>query len=113
MGEQKRRESRMDDFDKTAMELQRELANKGLLIEAGWAALRNVWVPKDASPAQVRDMRWAFMAGAQHLFVSIMGTLDEEAEPTDADMARMEKIAAELEAFEKEIHAALPTKGSA
>jgi hypothetical protein len=89
------------------------LANTGMLIEGGWLALKAMWIPKDAPPEQVRDLRWAFMAGAQHLFSSIMVVLDADAEPTDADMRRMDLISEELKAFEKEMAAALPVKGSA
>jgi hypothetical protein len=48
-------------------------------------------------------MRLAFMAGAQHLFASIMAFLDPGTEETDADLRRMGLIADELEAFGKEL----------
>jgi hypothetical protein len=48
-------------------------------------------------------MHYAFMAGAQHLFSSIMTILDPEAEPTERDLKRMDLIDQELEAFRKEM----------
>jgi hypothetical protein len=48
-------------------------------------------------------MRLAFMAGAQHLFFSIMIFLEPDEEPTDDDILHMELIHKELEAFRKEL----------
>jgi hypothetical protein len=81
----------------------RKLADEGKLIEAGWVGLRILCVPQTASPAQIDDMRLAFMAGAQHLFVSIMTILDPGTEETAADMARMDLIHRELETVRKEL----------
>jgi hypothetical protein len=93
--------------------LSQELTARGLLIEAGYVGLRLAAMAPDASEVQVREMRMAFFAGAQHLFASIMGILDPGDEPTDADLKRMDNIAAELGRFERELRASLPTKGNA
>ena len=91
--------------------LARDLIDRGLLIEAGFAVLRAKAMHPDAPPDQVREMRMAFFAGAQHLFGSIMQTLDPDADPTDADLSRMDKIAAELQAFSNQWAAAhLPSR---
>jgi hypothetical protein len=79
--------------------LSRDLVDKGLLIEAGWLSFRAIVIPEDAGAVQVNEMRNAFFAGAQHLYGSIMGVLDDGDEPTDADMRRMEFIDAELKGF--------------
>jgi hypothetical protein len=81
--------------------LERELAEKGKLIEAGWVGLRLAAIPETAGALQLDEMRMAFFAGAQHLFGSIMGgVLDPgDEEPTAADMRRMDNIHAELAAF--------------
>ena len=84
-------------------QLSRELADKGKLIEAGWVAMRIAVIPHDAPPVQLDGMRLAYMAGAQHLFSSIMGIMDADAEPTEADMRRMDLINAELKAFADEL----------
>lgn len=84
-------------------QLTKRLADEGKLIEAGWVSLRLHAVPLNAPAVQIAEMRNAFMAGAQHLFASIMTVLDPGTEPTDADMERMGLIAEELEAFGKEL----------
>lgn len=53
-------------------QLSRRLADEGKLIEAGWVGLRLAAVPLNAPAAQLEEMRNAFMAGAQHLFSSII-----------------------------------------
>lgn len=75
-----------------------KLTDRGLLIEAGWVALRFATL-QDAPEIQVREMRKAFFAGAQHLFASITGVMDDGEEPTADDLRRMEMIHVELEAF--------------
>jgi hypothetical protein len=82
----------------------RELMDKGLLIEAGFTAFR-IMKLEGASPAQVNDMRVAFFAGAQHLFGSLNSGLEKDAEPTDADLRRMENIFNELQMFGAELEA--------
>lgn len=79
--------------------LSRELVDKGLVIEAGWQALKATSVPANAPPVQIAEMRNAFFAGAQHLFASIMGILEDGHEATDADLNRMTQISNELDAF--------------
>lgn len=79
--------------------LSRELTDKGMLIEAGFVSLRLAAIPLDAGATQLREMRMAFFAGAQHLFGSIMTIMDEDREPTEADLRRMDLIDAELKKF--------------
>lgn len=95
-------------------QLSRRLAEDGKLIEAGWVGYRLMVMPKDAPPVQINECRIAFMAGAQHLFTSIMTVLDPGAEPTDADLQKMDLIDKELRKFAEELHVRVtPTKGSA
>lgn len=97
----------MDDDRKRAFieQLSRELTDQGKLIEAGWVSLRAQVIPPDAPQLQVDEMRMAFMAGAQHLFGSIMMILEEGEEPTDADQHRMEQIHKELDEYYRELEA--------
>ncbi len=92
-----------------------ELADQGKLIEAGFVGLRRAAMAPDAPEDQVREMRWAYMAGAQHLFSSIMTILEPgDDEPTEKDLARMDLISQELENFYQELTTRYtPTKGSA
>lgn len=116
MGEQNRKNERMSPVDKAALELTRKLANDGKLIEAGFAAY--VVVNKiDIGHPSLAALRDAYMSAAEHLWSSIMATLDADAEPTPADMRRMDAIQAELDGWRKvkteALAAAMRTKGSA
>ena len=84
-------------------QLTKRLADEGKLIEAGWVAMRLHVIPLDAPADQLQEMRLAYMAGAQHLFSSIMDALDLDQEPTDADMRRMDLIDKELRTFGEEL----------
>jgi hypothetical protein len=79
--------------------MSRELTDKGLLIEAGWMSFRAAAISTDAPEDQLREMRLAFFAGAQHLFGSIMTILDPGSEPTEADLKRIDNINNELNQF--------------
>ena len=93
--------------------LSKQLADEGKLIEAGWVGLRLHAVALNAPASQLSDMRYAFMAGAQHLFASIMTILDPGEDPTTADLLRMELISDELESFRNELELrVVKTKGS-
>lgn len=79
--------------------LHQNLTDKGKLVEAGWIGMRIACIPLDAPDIQVNEMRMAFMAGAQHLFASIMTILDPGDEPSAKDLQRMDLIDKELRAF--------------
>lgn len=83
-------------------QLCRGLVDQGNLIEAGWKSYELLVLPVDASTIQRNETRIAFYAGAQHLFGSIMGILEPDAEPTDADLRRISNINDELNKFLRE-----------
>ena len=90
--------------DRTHLErLTKQLADEGKLIESGWVGLRLACIPDNAPAVQLREMRMAYMAGAQHLFASMMGMLDPEPHETPDDMRRMDLLHQELEAFRGEL----------
>jgi hypothetical protein len=94
--------------------LSRELTDQGRLIEAGWIGFRFTALTGEVPAAQLDELRNVFFAGAQHLFSSIMIILDPGAEPTAADLQRMDLINAELKTFIETFAARhLPVKGSA
>jgi hypothetical protein len=93
--------------------LTRELADKGKLIEAGWIGLRLAAIPHDAPAIQLEEMHEAYMAGAQHLWASIITMLDPGVDPTDADLRKMDLIANELDAYAKKLLVDLPVEGQA
>jgi pilus assembly protein TadC len=98
MGEHKQKA-----IDQAADLLIGHATDAGRVIEMGVAGFIKLVVPPTASPAQVRDMRIAFYAGADFLFSAIMGVLAPGAEPTAKDLERMNSIADELERFRKEV----------
>jgi hypothetical protein len=71
----------------------------GQLMEAGWLGFRYAAIPANAPTIQIDEMRGAFFAGAQHLFGTILSILDPGAEPTEADLRRMDLIKSELDEF--------------
>jgi hypothetical protein len=101
--------------DKQYLEqLSRKLADEGRLIEAGWVSLRIMVIPPTAGADQLNDMRFVYMAGAQHLFSSIMTILEPGQMETEADVSRLDLIAKELETFYRELMLrAARAKGSA
>ncbi len=120
MGESKRKkqaEENMTPYEKMLHGLIQKLMDEGLLIEAGWVGLRKVWF-KEAMPQDVVDhCRMAFMAGAAHLYASMMNALETPGndEPTANDLRRMELIHNELMNFNNELKLRQPgaMKGSA
>lgn len=78
-------------------ELTKELIDQGKIIEAGFALFRKYIIADGAPPLQVDEMRMAFMAGAEHVFSSLMNVLDPGDEPSARDLKRMDLIAAEIE----------------
>lgn len=104
--EQERREREIGMADRQFLEqLSKALADKGKVIEAGFVAFRLQCIPPSAGGDQVNDMRIAFMAGAQHLFGSILSFLDPGEDITDADLSRMDQVNAELATFAAELEA--------
>lgn len=99
------------DRKKLVDQICKECVDQGKLIEAGFAALHVTAISKDAPDVQIREMRMAFMAGAQHLFASIMCMMEPGAEPTELDMQRMNLIDAELKLFVSEMKVRFSPKG--
>lgn len=84
-------------IEQAASDVTKELTDKGKLVEAGFAAFAHFVIAKDAPAIQLREMQLAFMAGAEHVFSSIMNILDSGEEPTDVDLRRMDLIHKELD----------------
>jgi hypothetical protein len=102
--------SALSDLEK----LEKQLADSGKLIEAGWIALRIAAIPADAPQIQLDEMRQAFFAGAQHVFHTMMRVLDPGEEPTANDLRRFELLDKELRGFIGQFAAKhLHTRGSA
>jgi len=69
------------------------------IIQQGWKSLEAAAIPSEANDTQRREMRCAFFAGAWHLWNATLVALDPGADPTANDMAQMEAIEQELQAF--------------
>jgi hypothetical protein len=83
----------------------KDLVDQGKIIEAGFEAMRIVSMHKEAPEYQIRDMRMAFFAGAQHLWSSVMSILEPGAEPTEKDLKRMNLIHEELQEWVQQMKA--------
>lgn len=69
------------------------------LIEKWWLSYKAV-LPKNASQVQISETRQAFYAGAAILFTDLTTSgLDEGDDPTDDDLAKMQGIQDEIDAF--------------
>ena len=84
-------------------QITKSLTDEGRIIEAGWEGFRATVIPRNANDDQVTASRTIFFAGASYLLSSIMQILDPGSEATEADLERMNKIHAELSAFEQEL----------
>ena len=68
-------------------------------IERGWEGYRLVVLPASASAVQVSETKKGFYAGAWCLLGVLMNQLEPGAGVTEADLAMMDDIQAELMAF--------------
>lgn len=93
-----------DPFRQAHDEFIKRAVDQGKLLEAGFLALRLQILP-NAPDHAVNTARMLYMAGAQHLFASLMAAMDPDRDPTPQDMRRMALIAGELEAFEPQLKA--------
>jgi hypothetical protein len=73
------------------------------VIGAAWREYRTLVIPLEAPPIQARESRRAFYAGANAMLVGIIKMLDPGDDVTNADLARMDSIQAELEQFARDI----------
>jgi hypothetical protein len=114
MGEAKRKRDKMTEEQQRLYALEKELANKGLYIKAGWMGLQKMWWPNGGAPkVQLEEMEKAFFAGCLHMFTGIVNTSDPDREPTAADMRRMDLMWAELEEFRDNVLLKMTTEGTA
>jgi hypothetical protein len=103
MGEAKQRAERDATRNKLVEALYKHLIDSGQPVEAGWAIMKMIeWPELDAGP-EYDARRMAFFAGAQHLFSSIIQTLDPGEEPTETDMRRLNLVSEELEKWAEEM----------
>lgn len=93
----------MEDKNKKIDAFTKQLINKELVIEGGFAGyLLYVYNGKTVPTEQYNELKNAFFAGAHHLFTSVMSTLDKGEDATVDDMKRVTGIHNELEKFIKD-----------
>ena len=93
------RRARREAIGKVADALAKELIDRGQLIEAGFVEMLRAGWPQGVTNEQRKQLRSEFFGGAQHLFGTITGVLDEGEEPTPDDLRRMSIRASELDVF--------------
>lgn len=74
------------------------------MIKEAWERFAAECVPADAEDVQRVETRRAFYAGALSLFAGICGAVEPgEGEPTAADMAVLDGVREEFQAYEAEL----------
>ena len=68
-------------------------------LEAEWFSYRAAVIPDTAGPVQVEECRRAFYAGGAALHNIVMTMLSPTAEPTEADIQKMQDLHDELKEF--------------
>jgi hypothetical protein len=116
MGESKRKRDRLSPVQKAAIDLTHSLADSGLLVEGGFAAYTMIH-KIDPSDPRMPSLRDAYMAGAEHLWSSVMMILDPGEEPTQKNLDKMTLIHNEIDRWRKmkesDYAQSYKTKGSA
>ena len=88
--------------------LLRELSDRGQIVEGGWRGYELLTGLKNTTEVQRNECRKAWFFGAQHLFSSVIGILSPDADPTEMDLERMNKLNSELRRFLDEFKASTP-----
>lgn len=73
--------------------------DQGKHIEAGFRSLYAKVYPNGVSEEQYGDLRKFFFSGATFLFHKMMKQIDDDREPTEADIAFMSRISEEVIEF--------------
>lgn len=68
-------------------------------VERAWIEFMVGVIPEDAPDIQIREMKKAFYSGAALTFYGIIGMLDEDKEPTDEDVEKMDGLHKELDTW--------------
>jgi hypothetical protein len=82
-----------------AQKLTEALANSGMLIYGGWKLFEKAFIPPIVSDQQRHDMMIGFIAGADHLWYSLLATTQPGDDLTEGEEKRMEMIENELQTF--------------
>lgn len=80
---------------------------KTKLIEKAWNSYATLVLPANAGPVQRDETRKAFYAGASVLFHTVLRALDDGDDATENDLALVDGISAEIDAFGAELDVAI------
>lgn len=80
-------------------------------IEQMWLDYERRVLPANSGAVQRKETRKAFYAGAMCLFERLVTMLDPEAEPTEADVRKMNEINNEILAWLEEMAAGVRGSG--
>jgi hypothetical protein len=69
---------------------------KRQLMNEAWNGFARAVLPAGVSETQRREMKRAFYAGGECLLMAVLKMLDPGAQPTDADVEKMDDLHAEL-----------------
>lgn len=72
-------------------------------VESGWNVMRDLLIEPDTTHQQLQAHKFAFFAGAQHLYALVMATLSPGSEITDGDLRRMGNLHKELDDWAKAV----------
>jgi hypothetical protein len=72
-------------------------------ISSMWGNYQRNVLPPEAGPEQLIETRRAFYAGAHAFFLLISGGLDNDANPTPADVAYVESLRQEVGDFVQQV----------
>jgi hypothetical protein len=86
-----------DKFQERCKQIAKDLLDRNLFIRAGCKALLDLKLPQDRDEA----LRYAFFAGADHVFTTLSMVMDGDREVTPADLRYALSIQDELDGWRK------------
>jgi len=77
------------------------------IMRTGWSQVLEQLIPPKTHPTMVKGFKRFYMAGAQHLFHSLVydAALDEGDEPTEADLSKIDALMHEINEYWTEVAA--------
>lgn len=75
------------------------------MLAEEWRSYQEQVIPPAAPSVQITESRRAFYAGARSILSILLERLSPGTEPTQEDLAWMDKIEAELDQFQRDVQA--------
>lgn len=94
----------MTPDEQTVKAIVEKIADEGRIIRDGWEAFYIQTIPGDTPISEVAAMRYAYLAGAQHLWGAINAFIDlTNKEAAELSMRRLQLVEAELQGVAQEL----------